>query len=148
MLRSGVKHRPRAVVRLQHGARSESRMSSRWDSAPGMALRLRVGHGGRLFPTAGFSFFFVIMYSKTSRVCLVVLGRGTASAVSAVGIGSGGHSVPHILSSCRSGCSRHRLPQRAPYRSGGSHDPRPSAHTNGGASPWLGIPVAAWRGKQ
>ena len=38
------------------------------------------------------------MFSRTSRVCLVVLGRGTASAVSVVGVGSSGHSVPHILS--------------------------------------------------
>ena len=55
-------------------------------------------------------FFLVIMYSKTSRVSLVVLGRGTASAVPAVGIGSSGHSVPHILSSYRSGCRHHRRP--------------------------------------
>ena len=53
-----------------------------------------------------------MMFIKTYRVCLVVLGRGTASAVSAVGIGSGGHNVPHILSSYRPGCSHHQRPIR------------------------------------
>ena len=38
----------------------------------------------------------MIMFGKTSRVCLVVLGWATASAVSAGGIGSSGHRLPHI----------------------------------------------------
>ena len=47
-------------------------------------------------------------------------GSGHGVTVSAVGIGSGGHNVPHISSSCGSGCSHHRLPRRAPHRGSGS----------------------------